>query len=332
MSLFDLFKHADPEVEARRQQFEARQAQSVRSLQGGGLPLDAVDRLQEQRARQGTPQHLWTSDLSVSELLLTRHAGYEPLGQILGASTYHVGYQWRSQLWGNNVWQNGAGYELDVITLAFKNARQLALSRLFQEAQLLGAHGVVGVRVESRGVGWAEDLIEFSCLGTAIRLTGTPAPEKAAPFLCALSGQDFWKLRVAGFEPVGLVAGNCSFLSVPSYNTQAMLSGGFLNLSAWQNAEIPEFTQAMFQARELAQTRLTQETRALGGVGTVGMTIENDAFEEEVELGNDQHRTAMRFNFLALGTAVRPLLHAPDFHLPKGITAIPLKTMRVGSG
>lgn len=75
MSLFDLFKPHDSEADARRAAFLERQAQSVRELQAGGLPLDARERLSHQRAKRNTPEHLWTSDLSVSELLLTQHAG-----------------------------------------------------------------------------------------------------------------------------------------------------------------------------------------------------------------------------------------------------------------
>ncbi len=327
MSLFDLFKHEDPDVVARRAAFLERQQQSIHSLEAGGLPLDAIDRLQEQRARQGTPQHFWTSDLSVNELSLTHNCGFEPLGQVLGASTYHVGFQWRTQTWRNGVWQSGAAYELDVISNAFHQARHLALSRLWQEAKLLGAHGVIGVRLEKRDAGWADDLIEFSALGTAVRLENTP-PSDGSPWLCNLSGQDFWKLHQAGYEVSGLVAGNCSYFCIPSYASQQVLSGGWLLGGSWRNQEMPEFTQAMFQAREIAQSRLLAEVRTLGGIGTVGMMVENDASEEEVELSKDNYRTAMRFNFLALGTAIRPSSRPQNLSLN---ATLPLKMMRVGT-
>lgn len=324
MGLFDLFKHEDPEVAARRAAFLERPEQSIRALEAGGLPLDAVERLQKQRNRQNTPQHLWTSDLSVNELSLTHDCGFEPLGQVLGASTYHVGFQWRTQLWRDGVWQNGTAYELDVVSHAFHQARQLALSRLWQEAKMLGAQGVVGVRVETRYAGWADDLIEFSALGTAIRLENTP-PSDASPWLCNLSGQDFWKLHQAGFEAAGIVAGNCTYLCVPSQNSQQVMTGGFLTMGSWRNQEIPEFTQAMFQAREIAQNRLVAEARAFNATGTVGMVIENDATEQEVG-SNNNTRTALRFNFLALGTAIRPSGKVPDFSLHG---TMPLKMMRL---
>src|SRR5579871_3336166 len=82
------------EDEATKQQREARLEASLQSLAQGGLPLDAVDRLREQAARQGTPGQFFTSDLSVNELMLVGQAGYEPLGQVMGSSIYHLGWQW----------------------------------------------------------------------------------------------------------------------------------------------------------------------------------------------------------------------------------------------
>src|SRR5260370_20048308 len=67
-----------------------RQEESQRSLERGGLPLNAAARLQEQAARQGTPRHLFTSDLSANELTLVRQAGYEAVGQVLGSTAYSV--------------------------------------------------------------------------------------------------------------------------------------------------------------------------------------------------------------------------------------------------
>ena len=325
MSLFDLFKHHDPVEEARVAALLERQQRSVHSLEAGGLPIDATERLQEQRARQNTPQHLWTSDLSVSELALTHDCGFEPLGQVLGASTYHMGFQWNSQTWRDGVAENGISYEFDVLSGAFANARRLALSRLWQEAQLLGAHGVVGVRLEKRYAGWAGDLLEFSALGTAIRLEGAP-PSTDSPWLCNLSGQDFWKLHRAGFEAVGLAAGNCTYFCIPSAASQQVLSGGWLGMGSWRNQEMPEFTQAMFQAREIAQSRLVAEALSLGGTGTIGMRVENDADSEEIEFGWGNRRTAMRFNFLALGTAIRPTTKVRQLDLHG---TLPLKMMRL---
>src|SRR2546423_1402597 len=141
MRIFGLNLGGDGESPEAKQ----RREDSEQSLQMGGLPLNAIDRLREQASRQGTPGHIFTSDLSVNELALVRQAGYEPLVQVMGSSVYHVGWQYMP----TGYWSNwgGASSEMTVLTQAFYNARHLALGRLQQEAALLGATGVVGVRL-----------------------------------------------------------------------------------------------------------------------------------------------------------------------------------------
>src|SRR5947209_17879649 len=109
----------DGESEEAKQRREASQ----RSLEQGGLPLNAIDRLQEQAARQGTADHFFTSDLSVSEIALVAQAGYVPLGQVMGSSAYHVGWQYMPSGGYNYSMDTG---ELVVLTQAFYNARHLA--------------------------------------------------------------------------------------------------------------------------------------------------------------------------------------------------------------
>lgn len=311
MRLSDLFGGTDPATAQAQQAAQKQQEASQRSIEAGGLPLNAVARLQEQAGRQGTERHFFTSDLSVNELSLTRQAGYQPLGQVMGSTVYHVGWQWRTANWQNSVrnsmWQNGASYELDVMTQAFYNARHLALGRLQQEAQLLGATGIVGVRLEHKEYEWGAGLLEFAAVGTAIRETnaGPPNPN-TKPFIGNLSGEEFWTLRQAGYRPVGFAVGNCSYYAVPSWNTQWATQGGIFNTGSWQNMELTDYTQGLYMARELAMGRMENEARALGAEGIIGADVEVEAKPIEVDTGNNQSRTDMLYHFTAIGTAIAP--------------------------
>src|ERR1019366_9092953 len=60
-------------------------------MQRQALPQHASERIQRMRGAQG--QRFFTSDLSVKEFLLTREAGFECAGLVMGSSIYHVGYQ-----------------------------------------------------------------------------------------------------------------------------------------------------------------------------------------------------------------------------------------------
>jgi len=93
------------------------------------LPTHAQERLADMRGT-GEDRRLFTSDLSVSEFLLVKEAGFDPVGLVIGSSIYHVGYQ-RAQ-WSQNQ-------EMSVLTQAMYQARELAMTRMEEEAEALGA-------------------------------------------------------------------------------------------------------------------------------------------------------------------------------------------------
>src|SRR6266702_8786930 len=128
-----------------------------------GIPEDAMRRLSEMKPGQSTT--LFTSDLSVNEFLLVREAGFRPLGLVLGSSIYHVGFQMGR--WGKNQ-------ELDTLSNAMYHARELAMSRMEAEADVLGADGIVGVRLEIEFKEFGNDLAEFIAIGTAVKAEEQP--------------------------------------------------------------------------------------------------------------------------------------------------------------
>src|SRR2546425_717444 len=107
------------------------------------LPGHAGERLREMRG----PKGLFTSDLSVNEFLLVKEAGFEPVGLVVGSSIYHIGYQASS--WSKNQ-------EMEVLSQAMYQARELAMTRMREEAQALHADGIVGVRLTVQRMYWSE--------------------------------------------------------------------------------------------------------------------------------------------------------------------------------
>src|SRR6266568_3509400 len=239
----------------------------------------------------GVPEHgrermealkrgLFTSDLSVDEFLLVKAAGFKPLGFVVGSSIYHIGYQQAS-------WKQSQ--EMGVLTQAMYSARELAMTRMEEEADQLGADGVVGVRLEIGRYEWGAELAEFIAIGTAVRhregrLHRAP---NGRPFTSDLSGQDFWTLMTAGYRPVGLVMGNCV------YHVAHQGMGQWLK-QVGQNVEMPTYTQALYEARELAMERMQTEAEQLQAGGIVGARI------SEGSHGWGSHV----IEFFAVGTAV----------------------------
>ena len=288
------WKRSSPEDEQRRSQALQDAEASRRSLEAGGLPLQAQRRLSEE-VQAGHP--LFTSDLSVKEFSLVRNQGYTALSQVMGSSIYQVGWQFtRTFSW------NTTAYELTNVSNAHQHAAQLALGRLEQEAALLRAHGVIGVRLNTRDYEWGQNLLEYTAIGTAIRLENTPLPSR--PFLSDLSGQEFWTLLQAGYYPDGVVTGFCSYyVSLGSQATRQLNSwfGG-----GWTNQEIVPFSQGLYTARSLAMDQLLNMSRRLNAIGVVGMHIHSNRRLIEQE-SNETKYMDFSVQFSAIGTAINAL-------------------------
>jgi uncharacterized protein YbjQ (UPF0145 family) len=239
-----------------------------------------------------SPAGVFTSDLSVSEYVLLGEAGFEPLGFVVGSSIYHVGLQ--VGRWGQNQ-------ELQVLTQAMYNARELAMSRMQAEADHLGADGIVGVQLKLQMYAWGQDVLEFIATGTAVRhLTGQGAhraPDGRA-FTSDLSAQDFFRLLAAGSVPVAFVLGTCVYHIAHQSMMQTLRQTG-------QNQEMLQFTQGVYEARELALMRMQTEATQAQSSGIVGVNVGvyNHVWGE--------HAT----EFLATGTAIRRL--ADEHRLPE---------------
>ena len=103
------------------------------------------------------------------------------------------------------------------------------------------------------------------------------------PFTTAAPVGDFLLMRDAGFEPLGVVAGN------------AVHTIGLPPLLRHANEELGPLSKAMRDGRELALDRLRGEAEGLGADGVVGVRLEVRRYEWGPEMAE----------FTATGTAVR---------------------------
>jgi uncharacterized protein YbjQ (UPF0145 family) len=257
-----------------------------------GVPKAGVARLEQNK------RGLFTSDLSVAEFLLVKEAGFDPLGLVVGSSIFHIGFQQSS-------WK--ISQEMQVLSEAMYSARELAMTRMEEEAEQLGADGVVAVRLEVSRYDWGEHMAEFIAIGTAIKnregeLHRAP---NGRPFTSDLSGQDFWTLLRSGHRPVGMVMGSCVYHVAHRGMFQALKQAG-------QNVELPNFTQALYDARELAMERMQAEAEAVQAEGIVG-----------VQLTEGNHGWGSHvIEFFAIGTAIVP--HGEDHQIQAPTTVLDL--------
>lgn len=223
----------------------------------------------------------FTSDLTIDEVLLIEDVGFEPIDFVMGSSYYNIGTQWGS--WSENQ-------ELEKLTEAMSSARHFAMSDLLRMAEAVDADGVVGIRLDAHHQG---DHANFTVLGTAVRRRdgrGAMWRDRGRPFTSDLSGHEFWSLVRGGFRPARLVMGNCVY-----HVAHQSLAAWFKQVNA--NVENELFTQALYDAREIAMERVENEGIAAGAAGVVGLDVHEGRF------GWGAHV----IEFFGIGTAVIPL-------------------------
>jgi uncharacterized protein YbjQ (UPF0145 family) len=270
---------------------------------------------------------MFTSGLSVNEFALLRQLGPQPLAQVMGASVVRTGWVYLPPLDPAKAFVGGSVYaptntgralqnvytepsfsqvrayrwrtevvcELDVLTGAWNMARRQALDRLRDEAAQVGAHAVVGVRVQRGDHDRGKGTIEFVVTGTAIRLSD--ASDQLT--LTDVSVQDYWRLHSAGHEPVGLVATTSVVFASPPRATRVRRAR-----TTMRNQELVELSTGFQLAREKVRSRLRDQAAAAGGTGAVGVELSHSVHEDKLALGS------------SLGTGDRRGWHLGRFGIP----------------
>ena len=294
---------------------QQRQLESIASLERGGLPLAAQERIEELREGRSA----WTSDLSVSEMAAIQHAGFEPVGMVMGSSVYRIAAQWGyTTVYGlggatgggrvrtypcphgfygygvGSEHRTGYNWEHRFYEAGITETRDAALRRILEEAQGLGAHGVVGVRILRRHLEGVGNSLEFTCIGTAVRRRG--GPKLRSPFMSHLDGVAFSKLLHGGYVPVALVMGIGAMEIDPGCGTEWALR-------SWSNTRIQQISDGIEEARMLGINHLEAEVATVDADGAVGVETDLSTYE----LGGE----SMLVELFLLGTAVRRYAKEP---------------------
>ena len=264
--------------------------------QGNGLPPAAEARLAEIR-RSGT----WGSSLTADEFAAIRGTGFHPVGQVLGAAVYNIGYR------GYGCPSYGTGYNLGFggyanapaystrtatsgsgslgayapVVKTLYQARRTAIGRMIAECQELGGHGVVGVKLTIGA--FPAGGLEFKAIGTAISAPG--GAQLREPFTSDLTGQDFAKLIMAGWVPAALVLGIAIGARHDDWVT--------INQTRWGagNTEIAGFTDLVNATRHDARVQLERDVARHGAEGVVVQAMDMRVGEHEcpVQEGRRDH-------------------------------------------
>jgi uncharacterized protein YbjQ (UPF0145 family) len=287
------------------------------------LPAAAEARMAEIRA-SGT----WGSALTSDEFAAIRSVGFEPVGQVLGACVYNIGYTGGYACpgaWGN--WGYGqvvpartrtqvssrSGFgSFGPLVQAMYDARHKALDRMTAECEELGGHGVVGVRLTIGA--FPAGGLEFKAIGTAIRAPGVGpvstwqhrGSRPKRPFTSDLSGQDFTKLIMKGWVPAGLALG----ISIGSRHDDWLTVGQ----TRWGsgNAEVTGYTELVNDARHDSRQQLERDVARLGGEGVVIADMEMRVRERECPVSEGRRDHIVEAT--TIGTAIARFSDAEQRH------------------
>jgi uncharacterized protein YbjQ (UPF0145 family) len=242
----------------------------------------------------------WGSALSSDEFAAIRSVGFQPVGQVLGAAVYNIGYTggyncpgaWGSYGgWGavptrsvTQVSGRGGWGSFGPLVQTMYQARHKAIDRMLTECHELGGHGVVGVQLTIGS--FPAGGLEFKAIGTAIIAPGAPLPSgRRQPFSSDLSGQDFAKLIMKGWVPAGLVLG----ISIGSRHDDWLTVGQ----TRWGagNAEVVGYTELVNEARHDSRRQLEADVKRIGAEGVVIASMEMRVREREcpVQEGRRDH-------------------------------------------
>ena len=215
-----------------------------------GLPPVAIERL-NRAARSGVR----TSLLSAPSAAGIKTVGLESVGEVMGCTVQSMvpRYQTYGTMQGYNVGGIAQPY-LEALNMGY----QTALDRMREEARMLGADGVVGVRLSTAGVGGAE---EFLAMGTAVRAQSTTRPKSV--FTTELSGTDVAKLMLAGWVPVQLVWVGSAYAIYTGYNTQ------FQTSFYAGNTEVDSYTALITRVRAGARRRFHDTVASVRADGSI---------------------------------------------------------------
>ena len=239
---------------------------------------DAPSDLPEAAQRRFS-QGSFSSGLSVSDFAACLEMGLEPVGLVQGFCAMRWGaftmgamaggltpysssqggyvknYQCPHGMVSNDHRMWGQNYQQTWIEDAWRTGFNSAYLRMMEEAQALGAHGVVGV-IDTENPLSDTGVVEFHLRGTAVKLLDAPVlPE--SPWSTFLAGQRLAKVFEAGYAPVSIVTAVASVKMWAYCVTEFMMEG---TGGVWGNAnapaEIVQVVEAQNKVRELARARV----------------------------------------------------------------------------
>lgn len=231
----------------------------------------------------GTGSGAYSSSADGQELFCQWDAGYQPVSFVFGNVAYSIGVA-KGILGGLRQLAKG---EVKQYSDIFNKTRNVALSRIVQEAKSLNANSVVGIRTTILPVG-TSGVQEMIMIGSA---SYNPQIESITGLVDGVTTSDMtaeetWNITQLGYAPVKLVLGT-------SVYSLGFIGGVKSALKNFVKGEISELTQLIYGAREESLKKIQAQAEEIGADHVMGIKT------YIYNLGSGL------IEFLAIGTAVK---------------------------
>ncbi|MGC8532799.1 MAG: heavy metal-binding domain-containing protein [Acidiphilium sp.] len=263
----------DPAEMARQ---DARMQEWSAALRRNSVPGFVAERLRHTAAGK-LP---WVSTASPADLLTLHTHGIETLGMVSGNCWFHFGFSW---------------------TEGHRDGWNAAIARMQHEAELMGAHAVVEVRLKTRRLNDAEarSSMDYAVTGTAVTIKGYA--HSGPPLVATVSQLEFARLLEAGILPIGLAVGaHFEWMADPYGWADARRS--------FYNQELEVLAGFQRRVRASAVDGMRRHARSLRGSGVLGRVQFTEMFREE---GRNEEPTQYLCRHIAFGTTI---LHRRNQH------------------
>jgi uncharacterized protein YbjQ (UPF0145 family) len=225
----------------------------------------------------------FTTSADGQELFCQWDAGYQPMGFVFGNVANSIGIA--KGILGN--FRQLAKGEVSQYSGIFNTTRNLAITRLQDEAKKLNANSVVGVRTTILPIG-ESGVQEMVMVGSASyneqvsSITGVVDGVTTSD----MTAEETWNIAKLGYAPLKLVIGT-------SVYSLGFVGGIKATLGNLVKGEIKELTNLIYGAREESLKKVQQQAEEIGADEVLGIKT------YIYNLGNDL------IEFMAIGTAVK---------------------------
>lgn len=231
----------------------------------------------------GASYNNFTSSSDGQELFCQWDAGYQPLGFVFGNVAYSIGAI--NGIFGA-IKQMTKG-EVKQYSDIFNTTRNLAITRIQDEARAKNANSVVGIRTSILPIGLSS-VKEMVMIGTASynQQINSITSYVDGVTTSDLTAEETWNLAQLGYAPMKLVIGT-------SVYSLGFIGGIKATLKNFVKGEISQLTQMIYGARENSLKRVAEQANEIGADDVLGIKT------YVYDLGGGL------IEFLAIGTAVK---------------------------